>query len=191
MADRSATRLSDWPAGPHPSCNGRFVVSRRRYSLPLSLSLSFSPSPSLSFSLSLSLTLPPPQPLSLFRIRGCTLQPRSFNNPVNRDSTTVPTYLPAYPFPSSLFLLFFSPFSQFFSISLVVSRSFSVHLIDASSSLLPSRRRFFPTSAPLSPVCDSFVARTTTVQLSLELYQNIQGINVTFVGHSLILNTKV
>ena len=46
LADRSATRLSDWPAGPHPSCNGRFVVSRRRYSLPLSLSLSLSPLPS-------------------------------------------------------------------------------------------------------------------------------------------------
>lgn len=29
MADRSLAPLSDWLAGPHPSCNGRFVVPRR------------------------------------------------------------------------------------------------------------------------------------------------------------------
>lgn len=28
MANRSLAPLSDWPAGPHPSCNGRFVVPR-------------------------------------------------------------------------------------------------------------------------------------------------------------------
>lgn len=28
LADQSPAPLSDWPAGPHPSCNGRFVVPR-------------------------------------------------------------------------------------------------------------------------------------------------------------------
>lgn len=28
MAVRTLTPLSDWPAGPHPSCNGRFVAPR-------------------------------------------------------------------------------------------------------------------------------------------------------------------
>lgn len=158
MADRSATRLSDWPAGPHPSCNGRFVVSRRRYSLLLSLSHSVSLSP-LHSSVSLRLSLSLSRSLST---RVCTLQPRSFNNPVNRDST-VPTYLPIYPFPLHFFLLFFLSRNLSLLPSLPLFPSFfSVFLISSNRRYLyrPCFHHFFSTFDIVSS-SDSFAAFVT------------------------------
>ena len=163
-------------------------------SLPLSFSLShfLSHPPSLPLNLSLSRSLSS----SLFCVRGCTLQPRSFNNPVNRDSTTVPTYLPAClptPFPRVSFYSSF-PLSRNLSpsLSLVLLLRSPNRCIFLALTFLPSTF-LFHSPVPYLLFCDSFatfVARTTTIQLSLELYQNTQGINITFVGHSLILGTK-
>ena len=114
MADRSATRLSDWPAGPHPSCNGRFVVSRRRYSLPLSLllSLSLSHPPSPSTSLSLPYT-------RLYASATKLQQPRESRLDYG---TYLPTCLPLSL--ESLFTLLF----PFLAIFLYLSRSLALLL---------------------------------------------------------------
>lgn len=80
MAVRSLTPLSDWPAGPHPSCNGRFVVPRHSVCTRLHASSSLdNPMPS---------RFPNPPPFSNLPSTWLTSHPRRSRQP--------PSYLELY-----------------------------------------------------------------------------------------------
>lgn len=89
LADRSLAPLSDWPAGPHPSCNGRFVVPRHSVCTRLHASGSLDNpvtilQPSLSNSPSYLAHHQPPAPLA-----AAALVPRIISKYNHRPRTSL------------------------------------------------------------------------------------------------------